>query len=86
MKKNRKNILFENRIEAAKQLMEVLPLKEMKKDKWLIIALSRGGFVIANEIAKRTKLSIDFLFNEAIAAPLNSECEIAQKRLSSMIF
>jgi len=78
MKKNCKNILFYNRNEAARQLMEVLPLKEMKKDKWVVIALSPGGFVIANEIAKRTKLSIDLLFNEAIAAPLNPNCEIAR--------
>lgn len=78
MKKNRKNILFANREAAAAQLMDVLPLKEMKKDKWLIIALSRGGFAIASEIAKKTNLSIDLLFNEAIATPLNSDCEIAR--------
>lgn len=78
MKKNCKNILFKNREEAAKTLLEVLPVSEMKKNKWLIIALSRGGFVIANEIAKKTGLEIDFLFNEAIAAPLNNECEVAR--------
>ncbi len=78
MKKNSRNILFKDRIEAARELLEVLPVSEMKKNKWLIIALSRGGFVIANEIAQRTGLELDFLFNEAITAPLNSECEVGR--------
>lgn len=78
MKKNCRNILFEDRSDASRQLLEVLPLSEMKQDDWLIIALSPGGFYIANEIVKKTKLCIDFLFNEAIAAPLNKDCEIAR--------
>ena len=78
MRKNCKNILFENRKAAAKQLLDVLPLKEMKRDNWLIIALSPGGFLVANEIAKKTDLAFDLLFNEAISAPLNPECEVAR--------
>jgi putative phosphoribosyl transferase len=78
VKKNCKNILFENRCEATKQLLDVLPIKEMKRDNWLVIALSPGGFFIANEIVKQSKLSIDFLFNEPIAAPLNKDCEVGR--------
>jgi putative phosphoribosyl transferase len=78
MKKNCRNILFKDRQEAAKELLDVLPIAEMKQNNWLIIALSRGGFVIAHEIAKKTGLEMDYLFNEAITAPLNSECEVGR--------
>lgn len=78
MKKNTRGILFKDREEVAKQLLDILPLSEMKKKNWSIIALSAGGFKIAYELAKKTKLDVDLLFNEAICAPANAECEIAR--------
>ena len=78
IKKNKKGILFENRKDAAKQLLEMLPQSEMKRDNWIIIAVSSGGFEIAVEMAKRLHLDIDLLFNEAINAPFNPECEVAR--------
>ncbi|KIM11080.1 MAG: hypothetical protein KU37_08245 [Sulfuricurvum sp. PC08-66] len=76
--KNCKNILFENRAEVARQLLELLPTQQMKKNNWIVIAVSSGGFEIALALAKKLKLDVDLLFNEAIMSPVNSECEIAR--------
>lgn len=78
MQKNCKNILFSDRKEAARQLLDVLPVGRMKAEQWIIIALSPGGFKIATYIANKLKLDVDVLFNEAINAPANAECEIAR--------
>lgn len=78
MQKNCKNILFKNRKEVALRLEEVLPIYEMKHEKWIIIAVSAGGFAVASYLAKRLDLEIDLLFNQAIYSPINKECEIAR--------
>ena len=78
MKKNKRDIVFKNRKEAAKLLLDQLPLHNMRNQNWSLIALSPGGFEVAHEVAKKMKLDVDFLFNEAIFAPGNKECEIAR--------
>lgn len=78
IQKNCKGILFKNRLDAAKQLREVLPKYEMKHDNWIIIALSKGAYVIASDLAQKYKLDVDILFNEAITAPFNHDCEVAR--------
>lgn len=78
IQKNCKNILFENRRDVARQLLDVLPTAQMKKDNWIIIAVSSGGFEIGLHIAKQLKLDIDLLFNEPIVSPVNKECEVAR--------
>lgn len=70
--------LFKNRVDAAAQLKELLPLDRMKSEGWNLIAVSSGGLVIVNEINKRLKLPIDFIFSAGIKAPNNHECELAR--------
>lgn len=76
MKPNR--FFFKNRFDAAAQLKELLPIDRMKSESWNLIAVSSGGLVIANEMNKRLKLPIDFIFSAGITAPQNPECELAR--------
>jgi len=78
IQKNCKNILFDNRKDVAKQLKEILPVSEMKKGQWIIVAVSSGGFELGLNLAESLKLDIEFLFNEAIVSPVNPECEVAR--------
>lgn len=70
--------LFKDRVDAAAQLKELLPLDRMKSEGWNLIAVSSGGLMIASELNKRLKLPIDFIFSASITAPQNSECELAR--------
>jgi len=72
-----KNIL-KNRQDAAKQLLDIIPMQKLKEESWDIVAVSKGGLDLAHRIRGRLKNEIDFLFSEAIMAPNNQECEIAR--------
>jgi len=72
-----KNILFENREQSTKELLDILPLQKMKDENWIVIATSANGVPIANEISKKINSDFDFMFSEKMYAPLNHECEIA---------
>lgn len=76
MRANR--FLFKDRIDAALQLKELLPVDRMKSELWNLVAVSSGGLVIAHEMNKRLKLPIDFIFSAGITAPHNPECELAR--------
>jgi len=69
---------FNDRSTAAQRLKEVLPLEQMKYEKWHLAAVSAGGLELASELNTDLNLPIDFLFSEGIYAPQNSECEIAR--------
>ena len=68
---------FKNREDALNQLLDVIHLENLIKDNVILLALSAGGLLFANEISKRTNLSLDFLFSEPIFAPKNPDCKIA---------
>jgi len=71
------NIYFENRDDAAKQLISTLP-KELFTDKEpVIIAVSEGGVYFADKIAKAMHSPMDILLTEAILAPNNPDLAIA---------
>lgn len=70
-------IFFKNRIDAAKKLIEYLPIDSMRLEEWTVIAASNGGYEIAKIIAKELDAKLDIMFNEKIYAPNNEECEIA---------
>lgn len=73
-----KNFFFADRSDAAKQLAEFLPLEQMRSEPWNLVAVSKGGLELADFLNRRLRIAIDFLFNEPINAPYNSECEIAR--------
>ena len=74
---NLDKIYFKNREEAAKKLLEVLPIDTMRLEKWIIISVSNGGYEIAKIIAKELDAQYEIMFNEKIYAPNNDDCEIA---------
>lgn len=68
---------FGTRLDALDKLLDVIPSDVLKKPNTMLIAISEGGLVMANEIIKRYALPLDFLFTEPILAPKNPECEVA---------
>jgi len=72
-----KNMIVD-RADAARKLLDVIPVHKMKDESWNIIAVSKGGLELGSFIKKRLKNSLDILFLEAIMAPNNPECEVAR--------
>jgi len=72
------NQYYEDRDDAARQLIEALPIERIRQEKWQIIAVSSGGLKIADKIAKKTGLYAEMLFSEAIYAPHNADCELGR--------
>jgi putative phosphoribosyl transferase len=72
-----KNAL-KDREEAAKKLIDMMPMQKLKEEKWHIVAVSKGGLKLAQYLKGRLKNPLEILFLEAITAPHNSECEIAR--------
>ncbi len=70
--------IFNDRADAAAQLLEFLPVEKMRGEAWHLIALSFGGLEIAEQLAKRLHLQAEILFSEPVFAPLNEECEVAR--------
>ena len=72
-----KNIL-KNRQDAAKKLIDVIPMQKLKEEQWNIVAVSKGGLELGSHIKGKLGNRLDFLFSEAILAPNNPECEVAR--------
>lgn len=68
---------FNDREEAAQDLIDVLPSSEMYDKGWVILASSFGGVPIAKMIATKIKAQFDFIFSEKVYMSKNKECEIA---------
>ena len=73
-----KKYLFTDRLDAAKQMKEFLPIDQIRSEQWSFVAVSKGGLELAYFINSRLKCPIDYLLSESITAPQNSECEIAR--------
>ncbi len=67
-------MLFKNRQDAGRQL--ATELKPLELNEGLIIALPRGGVVVAAEIADILDLPLDIIIPRKIGAPFNSELAI----------
>ena len=71
------NKLFKDREYSAQKLLEVLPVGNINNENWIILSASTGGYVIAQELAKKINAPVDMIFTEKINAPHNNQCEIA---------
>jgi len=71
------NTYFENRDDAATQLISTLPFELLKDCDPVIIAVSEGGVYFADKIAGALDCQMDILLTEAILAPNNPELSIA---------
>lgn len=71
------NTIFKNRKDAFHQLCDVLPLKDMESEKWIVLAISNGAVPIAIDLSEKIKADFDYLFTQKIFTSKNKECEIA---------
>ncbi|RUM66851.1 MAG: sodium:proton antiporter [Sulfurospirillum sp.] len=69
--------LFKDRYDAYNALVEILPIKVMQHEKWILLALSDGAVEITAKLANRFGFDFDLFFSEAIVAPNNEECQLA---------
>jgi len=70
--------MLKDRKDAAKRLLDVIPLHKLKEEDWNIVAVSKGGLELGSFLKGRLKNRLDILFLEAVMAPNNNECEIAR--------
>ena len=70
-------VYFEDRKDAAKQLIETLPLDLLKENETVIIGVSEGGVYLADQVARAAGVQMDILLTEPILAPNNPEVTIA---------
>lgn len=75
---NKYKHILKNREDAAKKLLDIIPMQRLKEESWKMIAVSRGGLSLASCIRGKLTNKIDFLLSESIMAPNNDECEIAR--------
>ena len=68
---------FANREDAARQLIETLPLERMKEHETVVIGISEGGVYFADRIARAIGCQMDILLTEPILAPNNPEVPVA---------
>lgn len=71
------NTRFKNRKDAFNQLCEVLPIKDMEDENWIVLAISSGAVPIAIDLSEKLKCDFDYFFTQKIFTSKNKECEIA---------
>jgi len=71
------NYYFDDREDASRQLIEVLPLALLSEKDTVVIGVSEGGVFFANKIAKKLNAQMDILLTAPILAPNNPELVIA---------
>ncbi len=71
------NVYFEDREDASKQLIEMLPIELLSKNETVVIGVSEGGVYFADQISKAINAQMDILLTEPILAPNNPELSIA---------
>ena len=71
------NIYYEDREDASKQLIEMLPIELLEKNETVVIGVSEEGVYFADQIAKAMDVQMDILLAEPVLAPNNPELAIA---------
>jgi len=72
------NRYFSDREDAANKLIEAIPIELFENRDTMIVALSKGGAVIADIVAQKLKSEFDILLIESILAPNNPDLCIAK--------
>jgi len=78
MPEKKRNYYFADRADAAQKLFDILPTEEFEEREIIVIALSEGGTIIADSIAKKLGANMQVLLSEPVLAPKNEELVIAQ--------
>jgi len=68
---------FEDREDASKQLIDILPLDLLSENETVVIGVSEGGVYFADQIAEAINGQMDILLTEPVLAPNNPELTIA---------
>ena len=76
--------MFKNRKEAGQLLAEALSQYHKKKDT-LILAIPRGGVVVAYEVARQLDLPLDVVVIKKIGFPAHEELAVGATGLNSYI-
>jgi putative phosphoribosyl transferase len=76
-------MIFQNRMDAAKQLAE--KLKPFKNDSGVILAIPRGGVPVAYEIAKELEWPVDLMLTKKLGHPKHKEYAIGAVGLDARI-
>lgn len=71
------NTLFRDREDAAKELIDVLPLALFELEDTVVVGISEGGVFFADKLAAALKADMDILLSEHIVAPNNHDLPIA---------
>jgi len=71
------NIYFEDREDASKQLIEMLPVELLSEKETVVIGVSEGGVYFADQAATAVDAQMDILLTEPVLAPNNPELTIA---------
>lgn len=76
---------FHDRVDAGRKLALKLKSYQGKKDA-LILAIPRGGVIVAGEIARRLKLPLDVVIIRKIGHPANPELAIGAVGSAGTVF
>ncbi len=68
---------FQDRKEATLKLIDALPVKNMREEEWMIVAISKNAAEMASLIAQKTSSFFEIMFIEEIYALNNPEYKIA---------
>ena len=70
--------MFEDRFQAGQKLADKIEKEKLslKSRESIVLALPRGGVVVAKEVAKKMELPLDIIVTRKIGHPLNSEYAI----------
>ncbi len=71
------NIYYEDREDAARQLIMMLPTELLSKNETVVIGVSEEGVYFADQIATAVGVQMDILLTEPVLAPNNPELAIA---------
>ncbi len=71
------NLFFNDRVDAAMQLVADMPTESFKERDVIVVAVSEGGVIIADKLAEAFGSDMDILLSAPILAPNNPELPIA---------
>jgi len=71
-------IVFQDRLDAANHLIDVMPIESLKEQQVSVFAISEGAVPIADQVAQALGAPMDLFLSEPILAPNNSDLSIAR--------
>lgn len=70
-------LMFDNQIDAAQRLYDILPVSEIIPKNPILLCSSLDSIMLTDFLAKKLKISYEIIFTEKIYAPQNNDCVVA---------